>query len=262
MPFNVISLNVNSIVYSCRQNLLRELIIDTHAEIYLLQETKLDNLNKLKIDGYNVIRCDIRRGTSGVCILIKNDISIRNVKCYRDKIHAVSIEAHICDRWIRFGSFYIPHNIQSINDNMNKFFGAHLNSFLGGDTNSRHASFGDVSSNIYGNALASISNTSDLRILNPSSPTCYKMTDGSFIDKFIMVGVDFPADNIVVLPSFSDHFAISCSLPFDFVSNPDQHAKINLFHRTIIPNLNGFIQRHINNIHIQKQTNLTDDGCD
>lgn len=89
---SIISINVDSIVHSGRRALLMDFIIRTNADIYLLQEIKTDSTIKLKIPGYNVIRGDVRRGSGGTAILIRDTIPITEPIIYNDDIQATSIK--------------------------------------------------------------------------------------------------------------------------------------------------------------------------
>lgn len=79
---------------------------------------------------------------------------------------------------------------------------------MGGDFNSRHHDFGDTSHNQYGNLLIRARDHFGFRILNPSYPTCYHNTNGSYIDKFLSFNSKLTIGGITNLPSFSDHSAI------------------------------------------------------
>lgn len=108
MGLKVISINVDSIVYGGRRQLLRSFIEKTNADIYLLQETKLDFNIKFSIPGYNIIRTDNIREMSGTAILIRSSIPIRHPIFFNDTIQATSVEFKSCDSWLRIVSCYFP----------------------------------------------------------------------------------------------------------------------------------------------------------
>lgn len=219
MGFSVISLNVDSIVYGGRRSLLLNFIEQTNADIYLIQETKLDNKINFSIHNYNVIRTDNIRGMGGTAIIVRSSIPIRYPKFYNDIIQATSVEFQYGGGWANVVSCYFPPNRNLTIDNFNEFFSYFPKSLIGGDVNARHTSFGDISSNSYGNHLINSSNTLGFNIISPGLPSCYRCEYGSFIDKFI--NYDFPIifSNIINIPSFSDHFAISVSLSIPNVQN-------------------------------------------
>lgn len=214
MSCSVISLNVCSIASANRLKLLHDFIKQTNANIYLLQETKTDNLVKIRIPGYNVLRGDHKRGQWGNAIIIDNNLQIRNLRIARANIQAITIDVKLTDNWFTIASCYFPHNLNNCRDTFSDFFAQNRNTFFGGDTNSRHINFGDISSNVYGNALKTLADTTDLKIFNPNAPTCFRSTDGSYIDKFLSNSTLIPS-NITVIPSFSDHSAIKCTLPIN-----------------------------------------------
>lgn len=98
MSVVVISLNVNSIVYSGRRAQLDDFLSRNHGDVILLQETKLDDAVRLRIDGYSIFRTNVRRGWGGTALLIRNDIPVRNVNCKRAPYIATSAEILIASR--------------------------------------------------------------------------------------------------------------------------------------------------------------------
>lgn len=92
MPFKIISLNVNSIVHANKKTLLKNFINENPANIFLLQETKTDNLSRFHFPGFNVLRTDIRRSYAGVAILVKYGIHIKNCFFGRNKLNYVGCE--------------------------------------------------------------------------------------------------------------------------------------------------------------------------
>lgn len=157
MPIKIISLNVDSIVCAARRTLLNEFINDNDADIYLLQETKLDNRVKLFFPKYNIIRGDVRRGYGGTAIFVRHGIPIRNVSIGRGSINFTSIEIKL-DSWYRIYSIYVTHGCGNIFDAYSNIFKSTSGSIMGGDFNSRHSSFGDASDNLYGVQLANCAN--------------------------------------------------------------------------------------------------------
>lgn len=262
MSCTVISLNVCSIVRANRIAMLYEFIKQTNANIYLLQETQTDNYVKLKLPGYNILRGDHRRGQWGTAIIIDNNIPIRNLKIFRENIQATTVEVKLSDRWYKIASCYFPHHMTDNQNAIANFFAKNPNTFFGGDTNSRHANFGDISSNTYGVVLQNISSSTDLRIYNPNTPTCYRSETGSHIDKFLSNTTLMPSGKISVLPSFSDHLAIKCTLPVDIPDTDTYQTKLRLYNLTNLLGLNNYIERGLKQQYLPLRTNLTQNECE
>lgn len=257
----VISLNVCSLVHSSRVTMLLDFIRGTNASIYCLQETQTDNKIKIRIPGYNIYRGDVKRGWGGSALVIKNNIPIRNLITTVSGVHSTSIECNLSDGWHRFTSFYFPHlklNRGIISD----FFLKSPNTFFGGDSNGRHEAFGDASDNIYGKILFDLQNTTNIKIFNSNTPTCLRAGGGSFIDKFVSNSVNIPISNVETLDSFSDHFAISCTIPLVTPNTNTYHTKIRAFDGADIPGLNKFILRRLKQQVIPLNSNLTNANCE
>lgn len=250
MPLSVISLNVDSIVSTSRKNLFYDFIKQHQADVYLLQETKLDNTIKLFIPDYNILRCDVRRGFAGVAMLIKNGLQYRNVTMGRENINFISLQIKLNGSWHKLTSLYVLHRISNMNEAFGKLFSGQMPIFFGGDTNARHVDYGDISSNAYGRALHEFSSTNTIQIFHPPSPTCYRTEHGSYIDKFITYQFHLPLSNVITLPSFSDHSAISINIECSFDFTPVHLNSVRLFHLTNFDRLNGFIKQKFDEIHL------------
>lgn len=255
----IISLNVNSIVYSGRRALLFDLIKNTNADIYLLQETKLDETIHIKFAGYNIVRNDKVKGEGGVAIVIKNNIPITGPKIYNKDIQAISIQIKTAIGWIGIVSCYFPPAINTLPNQLFNFFNTFKDSFIGGDLNARHTSFGDANDNQYGISLVdSIVNT-DMKIINPPHPTCFRSTQGSFIDKF-MAHNDLITSNVEIIPSFSDHNGISINL---MIPNTNTTAQtMYQFQSADMEKINKMLENHINAINIKTDSNLSINECE
>lgn len=140
-------------------------------------------------------------------MLIENGMHIKNCLFGRGGLNYVGCDIRIDKGWTQIVSIYCTLNEQNILGELNKFLLKFPNAIIGGDFNARHTEFGDISMNSYGRILYDLSRTHDMFIKNPSTPTCYASTNGSFIDKFILTGPNrLPGcSDIENLPSFSDH---------------------------------------------------------
>lgn len=261
MNCTVISLNVCSIVHSNRRSLFLDFIKQHNANIYLLQETQVDNVVKIRIPGYSVYRADIKRGWGGTAIIIDSNIPVRNLRTTNGSVHSISMECKLSGSWLRISSAYFPHG--KLNpDDIDKFFSDNKNTFFGVDTNGRHIAFGDGSTNIYGNALLNLANTTNLRIFNSSTPTCFKTTNGSYIDKFLSNSSLAPIGQVESIPNFSDHLAIKCVIPCCIPDTATFHAKLKNFDKTNVDKLNGFILNNLRGQIMPLNSNLTQDECE
>lgn len=145
----------------------------------------------------------------GTAIIVKDAISIKNPRFYNNLIQSNSIEILSGGIWYGFVSTYFPPGLQISSNVMTRFLNFYRGYILGGDFNARDANFGDTSTNYYGSQLLDTISITGGSIINTPSPTCFRCVDGSFIDKFINLSNNIPNCNINLLPSFSDHFAIS-----------------------------------------------------
>lgn len=122
MPLEVISLNVDSIVTVSRRALFTEFIRQNPADIYLIQETKLDSRIKLFFPNFNIVRGDVRRGYGGTAILIRHGIPIRNISIGTDVINFTSLEIRLNGTWHRIYSIYVTQHCNNIFDHFSKIF--------------------------------------------------------------------------------------------------------------------------------------------
>lgn len=213
MPYKLVTLNVDSIVHSSRRTLLSDFISSSGADILFLQETKIDGGMKVNFSGYNVFRCDVRRGWGGSAILVRDSIPVRGAFCIREPCHIAFVECRIDAEWIRFASCYVPHGIGDPRSVFENLFRGHPATIFGGDFNSRSPVFGDSVCNCYGLALCDAARALDVHVVSPPVPTCYRAAEGSFTDKFLICGMTPIFSSPTVLTSFSDHCAFSITLP-------------------------------------------------
>lgn len=136
------------------------------------------------------------------------------------------------------------------------------NTFFGSDTNSRHSSFGDLMDNAYGSTLSKISLTSNLKIYNPSNPSCLRALGGSYIDKFLSNSSLMPIDGVATISSFSDYLAIKCEIPVGPPGDIIYHLKVNNFNKTNFEGLNKFILSGLKQQIIPLKQNLSDSECE
>lgn len=256
----IASLNVDSIVGYNRRDELNSLIFTEKIDICLVQETKLDEKIKFRLCGYNILRNDFVRGRAGTAIYVRDTLPIRNHITYNDVFHSNSVDVFISNKWQTFSSVYFPPGLTGNILVFKKFFNKHRDSFMGGDFNSRHRSFGDISDNIYGLRLLDVVNSLNGHILNPPVPTHYGNLHGSFIDKFINFSLTIPASPVSVLASFSDHLAISILIPgvCDGAADSTKYDYDN----TDFLGLNRFLEINIKRIVLPLRENISANQID
>lgn len=206
----IISINVNSIVSLYKRVQFYDFAHSHPADLYFVQETKLDNLLNIHLNGYNIYRADVSRGVGGTAIIGKHGYTVRNFVRSSSYINSTALEIKLFDKWIQFISIYVTHSANTSLAHFQKLFDQRMPTFMGGDFNERHVQYGDISTNRYGEMLHNcISHAGDgVHLINPSIPTCYRMTEGAFIDKFVTINFPHPVSNITNIPSYSDHDAI------------------------------------------------------
>lgn len=257
----MVSVNVCSLVRAGRMTLFLDFILKLNPNIVFVQETQIDSTIRFNVPGYNVLRGDIKKGWSGTAILVDANVPIRNLRITKEGIHSTSIECKFGNNWTRFASIYIPHG-KATEKQIRDFFNHNKNTFFGGDTNARHTGFGDLNDNAYGIYLYNLSNTTNLTVFNPTTPTCYKAATGSFIDKFLTNTNLLPVNNIQTHETFSDHMAIQCSLPLNIPD--DKIDKSQNFNYNIAPvhRINNYILTNLKRQVIPIKSNLSNDGCE
>lgn len=262
MALKIISLNVDSIVRVGRKTLLADFIKNNVADIYLLQETKLNNSDKLFFPNFNIFRGDVRRGFGGTAIFVRHGIPLRNPSFGRGSINFTSLEIKINQSWHRIFSIYVTHHNNDISDSFSNIFNTNSSVIMGGDFNSRHTNFGDSSVNHYGVQLLDCVDLFGINIHNPASPTCFHSETGSFIDKFISINCQLPISNIGNLPSFSDHSAIVMSIKCFVPPAPSAVRKISNFHLTNMGKLNRFIGSRLSGLELSSCHSYTNSQLD
>lgn len=257
MVLIVASLNVDSIVSFNRRVELEAFLSANVIDICLIQETKLDSRINFKINNYNTLMNDLSRGMGGTAILIRNCFSIRNPRSFNNLIQAISVDVLINNTWRNFSSVYISPGMNITYDKMLLFFKKHGKSFIGGDTNARNRHFGDESDNHYGILLKRVADKLNIKLMNPSSPTCFRSCNGSFIVKFINTFDNINHGVVTVVPSFSDHFGIITKLYVENNFKTDSMKRYDFDHANM-EGFNKFLEKHSNEIVLPITSNLKD----
>lgn len=164
------------------------------------------------------------------------------------------MDVFISNRWTKFSSVYFPPGLTNDLQLFRRFFLLHKGSFLCGDFNGRHRFFGDPSDNCYGIHILSTVNSLGGTILNPPSPTHFSWRSGSCIDKFINLSDILPTSTVQILPSFSDHFMISLTIP----GQPPPDLTEDLFNYDLVDmdKFNKYVELHTKRMVLPIRENL------
>lgn len=226
----------------------------------MLQETKCDNALKFNLSNFYIIRNDDIRGRCGTAICISKNLRFRDAVCYNDIFQSISCKIKTDSGWHTISSCYFPPRSGVDINTFKRFFDTHKNRLLFGDFNARHISYGDVSSNLYGELLGEMLNCYNLKIFNPPTPTCYASVNGSFIDKIISANSGLHFNTIKLLPSFSDHAGLCVNVGgnAEIVRHPIRFA----YDRINDVGFNKYIGAQIQKIYVPIDANLSADGID
>lgn len=145
---------------------------------------------------------------------------------------------------------------------MGSFFGKNKNTFFGSDTNARHPDFGDYTMNYYGVSLQNLSATTNLKLFNSTSPTCYRAAGGSYIDKFMSNSHLCPVGCVKSIVNFSDHLAIACQLPLNLPNTDTYHTKLKLFNKIPMERANQYILRNLKREVLPLNQNISNENCE
>lgn len=230
---NLLTFNVGSLVgVSRRVDLLNSLRIN-RVDIAFIQETHLRSRHRVSFDEYNCIQ---DKSSQGVAIVLRK--SYKYSRLFLSELEfpnvLISIE-FLMDGVVKkflFGSVYIPVNCQAriLNNGLQRlgdFAQGFDGTFIGGDFNSRHSSWGDSAHNANGNIFFNFLQTNPLYFVRicDSMPTFPNGT--SFLDHFLISPNCIDSFNqsfeISSLSSFSDHFPLKLRIQirdFEIILRP------------------------------------------
>lgn len=263
MEFRIVSLNVNSIVGRGRRFLLDDFVRGQVAAVYLLQETKFGPNFSLSLPSYSVYFSNNRVGCGGVAICVRAGLHVRNVRRITGGIDAVFLDVRIGNVWISVGSTYIHPGCGDLGA-LISLVGALDHFVFGGDLNARHPGFGDLSANGVGARLVSWAEDDGLLILSPPTPTCYRLPEGSYIDKFCLSpSFPFSHSDVSVLPSFSDHSGISITIHSANSADFSGRAVTRkIFEFTNVGGMNRYLEAELARINVPENVNLVEDDLE
>ncbi|CAG5100732.1 Similar to X-element\ORF2: Probable RNA-directed DNA polymerase from transposon X-element (Drosophila melanogaster) [Cotesia congregata] len=187
-----------------------EFISRNKIDIFLINETRLCEKDKLKVRNYNCIRKDKNYTAGGVAILVKKDLA------YQECVVTSTIECII----IKLASnIFIT---AAYNSPANNFTTQDLNSILGignkvlliGDLNARHITWNNHVNNRRGLTLFDYTLTNNCSIIFPDEPTHYPTNNSTptTIDIAVNKNVNNVSDLQVLHELNSDHTPVVLKL--------------------------------------------------
>lgn len=133
---------------------------------------------------------------------------------------------------------------------------------MGGDFNARNIEWNDDSCNKNGIILHNLCLKSNLSVLSPASPTCFRAENGSFIDFFITNNTEhLHLSKVTNIPSFSDHTAIHINI-INVHTNTISLTHRKIFNFARIKPLNKFITEKFEDLNIPNNHNISNDEID
>lgn len=259
MEFRMCSINVNSLIEYKRKFMLSEFMRTNQAHVYLVQETKFGIGFRYAHGSFNTFTANNRIGCGGVMVLVHNGIRTRNVRTIVGEIDALLLDVETGNGWVTVGSVYAHPAVADFAE-LVKFFPNNSPMVLGGDWNARHSLYGDSSNNRLGVALAQLAIDANLIVHTPDDPTCFRIREGSFLDKFVNnIKCDFSMSRVSSLPSFSDHCGIIMTLHLGaFALNVRNGFTLKQYGRANIVGLNRFIEQRLRDLMMPTDSNLED----
>nr|CAH7716653.1 unnamed protein product [Callosobruchus chinensis] len=213
---NIMQWNARSAVSN--KNSLMKSLFDLDIDIALLSETWFNPDRNYKFNGYKVVRQDRQDGTTGVAIVIKNNIRFQEINLHNipDYIQACAVQIIDSSPPLTVSSIYCPPNARtctqdylSLTENFNGSI------IIGGDFNAHHEISGSYKINSSRSNIVNVLNQTDLVILNDGSPTKISRTQTKPAIDLTLVSPDIVNKTTwKVLPDTlgSDHFVILISI--------------------------------------------------
>lgn len=230
---DLITFNVRSLIEYGRRFELHSLMKKFDIDIAFLQETHLRAGGNISFEGCHFLRDN---SAQGVAILLKKHFKFRKEVIlgflFPNLFISIDVSINGVLRKILLGSVYIPGNssqsqILSSLSSLGNYSGGFDFTFIGGDFNARHISWGDSMNNSNGNCFY------DFLQVNPHfftriSSSCPTFPNGSsYLDHFLFCSntsdLPNPVCSTSCLPSFSDHYPLKLNviLPsFEIVLQP------------------------------------------
>ena len=243
MSINILQWNSRSI--RSNKGDLEQLLHKNQIHIALISETWLKVGSTFSLSGYNVCRMDRDDGYGGVAILIKNDVSYKQLNNITTLPGVECIGVTLILKANFKQNIYVIYKRPQVMITRQEwsllFDDMQGNYIVGGDFNSHHLSWGSLVSDRGGTALLSAIEDKNLVILNDGSPT--RLTaPGTAVSA---VDLTLCSPSIASIINFkistdtlgSDHFAIQITLTPP-QNSLKEHTNINTSPRWKLKNAN------------------------
>lgn len=196
-------------------------------------------------------------------MMVHNGLRTRNFRTCIGDIDAVLVDILIAGTWTTFGSVYV-HPLAGDFGRLLQLLTANVPFFLGGDFNARNVAWGDASNNRLGLHLIDLASHDGLSLFTPTSPTCFRMSEGSYIDKYVANRLmEWSTSAVCVLPSFSDHGAIAISVFCPSLElNVRNDFRLRQYGLANVVGINRFVERGIEELRMPIDSNLANEDLE
>ncbi|KAK3910255.1 RNA-directed DNA polymerase from mobile element jockey [Frankliniella fusca] len=170
--FKIISWNVNGL--SKRMNELELLTSKYEPEIFLVQETHLNDNAKLKLPkGYYLHRKDRQmKRKGGVAILIRDNVEYAEEQLETGTAESLTISVQTSNKkTLYITSVYCPPNAKVKKPDLFKLPGNKPSVIIAGDFNAKNESWGHQKTNVYGKWTEEFIESCNLKLHIPEEPT-------------------------------------------------------------------------------------------
>lgn len=154
---------------------LTQFLSDNNIHVALISETWFKPNQKVNFPGYNLVRKDRADGKAGTAVLIKKQISFKEIlfnNTFNDEILVCGITTVIDSTPHTLVSLYRPPNVNTNVNDWNNIFSQCSNPLLiGGDFNAHNTLWGSFKNDSVGQQILNSIDTIDLIILNSGGKT-------------------------------------------------------------------------------------------
>lgn len=219
---NLITFNVRSLIEYGRRFELYNLINKFDVDIAFLQETHLRPGVRVSFEGCNFIRDN---SAQGVAILLRQNYKykIEDISdfCFPCIFISIDVSINGVPRKILLGSIYIPGNSSHTQINssltcLGNYSRGFDFTFVGGDFNAKHVSWGDSINNSNGTCFYDFLQQHPYMFTKISSTEPTFPNGSSFLDHFIVNSnssdLPNPLYSTTSLPTFSDHYPLKLNI--------------------------------------------------
>lgn len=269
--FKILTINVASIrTLERRAKLTSVLNENKNPHVVLIQETNLNDRNKLTLPLYNIVRTDAN--WIGTAIAVKNNIDYKQVEMNTKLITCTAITIKINGLKHFICSIYIPHRgsqplIRNECKEVLNIAKSYDACIVGGDFNAIHTDWNNTNCCHKGEPLAKLirEDFGQLSIVAPNTQTRYE--SNVIIDFFIIIGSICDTDfeqcscEIKTVQSFSDHFGVLLTLMLKnrnkIMFEPPEIKKFINYEKTDWKNIDYLAKLKFEELNLPNDRNLT-----